>query len=113
MTRPSQTIVGDTVPTADALALADALAPIRDNCGPADRETVQKAMNWLSFQAGAIRGLESRLAGDMAAVPEKALAGVVLQHTGDEPDAYNAGMSLALDVRLLCFFQAIERASNE
>jgi hypothetical protein len=108
----SQTIIGDAVPIPELMQLVDALTAIRDAGGPDDRETIQKAMDWLSFQGGAIRGLESRLAGDLDVIPEKALTGVVMQHCGDEPEAYNAGMALARDVRLLCFFRAIERSRD-
>jgi hypothetical protein len=108
----SQTIIGDAVPIPELMALVDALASIRDAAGPADREALQKAMDWLSFQGGAIRGLESRLAGDLETVPERALGGVVVQHCGDDPDAFKAGLALARDVRLLCFFRAIDAQAN-
>lgn len=109
--RAADTIISDAVPVPDLLALCTSLEPIRDAAGPADRETVQQAIDWLAFMRGAVAGLESRLAGDMETVPEQALTGAVLQHFGDEPQAFATGMALARDVRLLCFFRAIARQS--
>jgi hypothetical protein len=109
--RAADTIVSEAVPLPALMALCGALEPIRDAAGPADRETVQQAIDWLAFLHGAVAGLESRLLGDMETVPEAALTGAVLQHFGDEPTAYNQGLALARDVRLLCFFRAIARRS--
>ena len=109
--RAADTIVSEAVPLSELMALCTALEPIRDAAGPADRETVQQAIDWLAFMRGAVAWLESRLAGDMETVPEAALTGAVLQHYGDEPHTFETGMALARDVRLLCFFRAIARQS--
>jgi hypothetical protein len=101
--------ISESFPVENVLELCAQLEPIRDAAGPADRETVQRAIDWISFLRGAVAGLESRLAGDLQTVPEKALTGAVLQHFGDNPQSFETGMALARDVRLLCFFQAMAR----
>jgi hypothetical protein len=94
-------------------ALNNELAGIRDCAGPADRDVIQSAIDMLSFQFGGIRGLECRLNGDLATIPDSALRGVVLQHTGADPALFNAGLALARDVRLLCFFRTLSYEQPE
>jgi hypothetical protein len=106
MTRAADTIISEAVPLPELNSLCDALTQIRNAAGPADRETVQKAIDWLAFMHGAVAGLESRLAGDMSQVPESSLRGIVLQHYGDDPDEFTRGVALALAVRDLCFLRS-------
>jgi hypothetical protein len=107
---PSESFVSDTVPIPELMALVDDLRAIRDAAGPADRETLQKACDWLSLQGGMIRGLESRLNGDFAAIPDTALYALVMQHGFIDGPELAAAMALAVDVRLLCFFRTLQPA---
>lgn len=92
------------------IELADALRDMETRVSAGDAETLQRASDWLAFMRGGLRAYESRLNGDLETVPDKALAGVVAQHFGDHPDRARV-FELAQDVRLLCFFRAIERGT--
>lgn len=104
-------IAGDTLKEERLRELTNGLRELALTAGPADALILADVQDWLFFMFGAIKGLESKLRGDAEAVPEKALQGVVRQYAGADPVAFELGMRLARDVRLLCFFPAIERGN--
>ena len=78
---------------------------------PDDAELLERASTWLSFMRGGLAAYESRLNGDMATVPDKALENLLLEHGFATNFEMAAGRALARDVRLLCFFRSLNRGA--
>ena len=106
-------IAGETLTLETLNRLNSGLRELALTAGPADAQLLADAQDWLNFMFGCIRGLESRLKGDADVVPEKALEGAIQTHFGNEQAYYlPLARALARDVRLLCFFPAIERGNH-
>ena len=93
------------------IELADGLLDMQARVNATDAELLQRASDWLSFMRGGLAAYERRLNGDMETVPDKALENLLLEHGFATNFEMAAGRALARDVRLLCFFRALDRGA--
>jgi hypothetical protein len=102
----------ESVMSAEAtVELANGLQDMKARVSPADAALLERASTWLSFTRGGLAAYERRLNGDMETVPDKALENLILEHGFATNFEMSCARALARDVRLLCFFRALDRGA--